>query len=312
MKLIKVLTLIAVLSSFTALKISSRNRIRNRSAAPADNIIYQFTLGFLAALSGQPKFIDECSQQVPGWEAAAPEEESNNNTERELGGETSSTLQKVLGYLGVAIDAICNFKDKIIAFLTKRYRRYMRLFMQGKTTKRFKWSLSGMWDTIKGTVTDIGNAVVKGAKAVGTTVIKAGQWVGKKVDDLYTFVKEEINKILEPIYKEFEKIKVKFLAWLERNPMMKKLFLFAKCFITNGGVKGIKTLYNAVKSIVELIPKLGTPAGWIELLVNLVCGWESLKDGIGFLTQGLNQADKKKKYNLYGRFLGKIFEAIAG
>jgi len=305
----KLISLFVLLLAFSCLFTRRVHRYSHRRG-PADNIVYQFILGFVAELSGQPAAIDECSQQVKGWESAATEE--NGDTEKQVGGETSTTFQKVLGYLGKAIDAVCNFKENIIGWLTKSFRRYIRLFIQGKTTRRFRWSLGGMWDSIKSAAVAVGDAVVSGAKTIGNAVVKGVEWVGKKADELFTYVKGQINTLLEPVYNLFEQIKAKFLAWLEKNPLMKKLFEFAKCFLTNSGVKGIKTLFNAVKSVVELIPKLATPAGWIELLVNLVCGWESLKDGINFLLSGIKETNAAKKYNFFGKFAGKIFEAIAG
>jgi len=191
----------------------------------------------------------------------------------------------------------------------------MRLFLQGKTRRRFSlaWSLSGMWDSIKSTASDIGNAIVSGAKAVGTAVIKAGEWVGKKDEDLYNYVKEQINTLLQPVYALFDAIKAKVIAWMSKSPLLVKLLAIGQCLYKNDVVKGIKGIFNAVKGMIELIPKLATPAGWIELVVNLVCGWEDLKNGIESLVAAIaEKADRLKRFNLYGKFAGFIFKAIAG
>ncbi len=106
-------------------------------------------LGFLEELKGESKLFDECTKVIRGWELTADEEEKKKelSADKKLGGDTKATFQQVLGYLGVAIDTVCNFKEKIIAFLTKNYRKYQRLYLQEKknSIKLYK----NIWGEIK-------------------------------------------------------------------------------------------------------------------------------------------------------------------
>lgn len=309
MKLVYLLLILVAFQAVTSRRIR-RHHARHHHRAPADNIVYQFILGFITALGGQEKLITECSAQFPGWESASTAQ--TDTTQTEMAG-TPTTFQTVLKYLGMAIDAICNFKDNIIEFLTKKFRRYVRLFLQGKVRGRFgRGFFSGIWNGIKKGAAAVGNAVVSGAKAVGNTIIKGAEWVGKKAEELFAWCEKKFQELLEPVYELFESIKAKVVAWLEKNPTIKKLLEFGVCFLNNNGVKAIKTMFNAIKSIVELVPLLATPAGWIKLVINLVCGWKSLKEGIEAFIEGWNNTSAPHKFNRYGYAVGKFAEAIAG
>jgi len=117
---------------------------------------------------------------------------------------------------------------------------------------------------------------------------------------------------MQPVLDVFESIKEKFIAFLDKNPVLKTWFNFAKCFLEHEGTKQIKGLYERLKSFVTTIAALGNALGWVKLLVNLVCAWEDLRDGIAFLKLGFKEAKKPAKYNFFGRFVGKLVKAIAG
>jgi len=283
-----------------------------RTRGPADNPLYQFIIGFLSELSGTPEFFDLCSKKVEGWESVGTQEELNDNVDKELGTERS-TLDKILGYLGKGIDLICGFKDNIIGFLSKKLRRYFRLFLHGRTRRRrFRWTVSGLWDDIKSVANDVGESIVKGTSKAGSSVIDGVKWVGKKSSEAVEYVKDKLDTLLKPLFDLFEKIKAKIMNFLTKHPLLLKLLLFARCFLENNGVKAIKTLVTALTALVSLVPKLATPAGWVEVIVNLICGWKDLKEGIDFLKKGLDEKDKNKRFNFYGKFTGKIAAALAG
>ncbi len=151
--------------------------------------------------------------------------------------------------------------------------------------------------------------MIKGAKKLGNITIKGKKWEGKKVEEVYKFTEKTLDNTVQPIYNILEKTKVKLIEWLQKNPVMKKLYDFAKCFFNNNAINGNKTIFDAISSIVELIPKLSIPAGWIEFLVKIVCGWESLKKSIEFLIKANKETDRLKKYHLYGKFMGRLVEA---
>ncbi len=299
-------------------KYRNKARFHLKTVAVADNILYQFLLGCVAELSGQPAFIDECSKQVPGWESAGVTEDKDvaakkaESTDEVLKSEVP-TWKKILGYLGTAINIVCTLKSKIIDFLTKKRRRWNRLFAQGQAkTKRFKFDFGKFISGAKQAFEDVGNAISKGAQKVKSAVVEGVDWAKKKASEISDFLKQKIQEKVKPVLELYEDIKAKFTNWLSKHPIMEKTFNFLKCIITNKGAQGIKAMVDAVKSLIALIPKLGSPAGWITLIVNLVCGWEDLRDGIQFLLSGMKETDRKKKYNFYGKFTGKLIKAIAG
>jgi hypothetical protein len=267
------------------------------------NIIYRFILGFLAQLGGNEALVLKCSGQFPTWEQAQIKETSSSeSTDAQVGGD-HSTFTKVLNFLGSAITTICNFKEKIISFLFKRFRRYRRLFLQGKIRSGFRlgWSLSGAWSWIKTKAADVGRAVVA-----------TGQWIGKKVDELWEWIKEKINTVLQPIYDFFDQLKAKFVGWLRQNPTMAALLDFASCLHNNGSASALLTVAHVVLRLTLLIPSLATPVGWIALVVHLVCGWEHLRNGINFLLAAVRNTDRLMKYYQYGQMTGEFLRAISG
>jgi len=294
----------------------SHHRSHHRQNPPkgvqSSNVVYQFLMGALAEISGAYSLIDGCSTIIPKWATeVADKEEAKSSIEDETK-PMETTFDKILGYLGAAINFACSVKDKIIEFFSKRRIRYHRLFMQGKTRKRFNWSFTGFVSTVGGTISSVGSGIAAGARTLKDSVIEKVDWAKKKADDVIQYIKDKLEGLLKPILDFFDSLKVKFNAFLEKNPVLKIWFEFVKCFLKNDGIKAIKGLFETLSSFVSAIGALATPAGWVKLVINLVCGWEDLRDGINFLKLGFKEKAKPAKYNFYGRFIGKFMKAIAG
>lgn len=313
--LILLISLLCLSSVFNHRIRKNSLRHRHRYQGPTNNILYQFLLGMIAEFSGEAGWIDNCSKQVPGWESAGDSENGNadkkkdGSMEKDLAG-NQSTFKKILGYLGTAINVVCTVKDKIISFFTKSRRRYSRLFTEGKL--RTRWPFEDFFSKVGNAFADAGNAIVSGAKKVKNAVVDGVDWAKKKASEIAEFIKNKCKEIFQPVLDLWDDIKKKFTEWLSKHPMMEKVFNFLNCFITNKGLQGMKGLYDSIKNLLALIPILGTPAGWVTLVVNLICGWEDLKAGIEFCAQGIKESDRPKKYNYFGKFFGRIVKAIAG
>ncbi len=280
---------------------------------PSNNILYQFILGFIAELSGAPKLIDDCLDQVPGWESAGTTEETKDETTKQMGGDTSSTLSKVLKFVGGAIDLVCAYKIKLICSLTKKARRFQRLLLQGKVRRNQSWwNPVDLWDDVKTSASKISEAVVSGAKKLGNAVKEGAQWVGKKASELGNYIKEQLIKVFKPVSDLFDSIKQKIINFYTTNPLIQKVIKFVKCFLKNGIVRAVKNLIKVFKGLITLIPTLGSPAGWVQLLVNLICGWKDLKIGVEFLLKGLKETEKLVKFNDFGKFAAHMLKACVG
>jgi hypothetical protein len=270
-------------------------------------------MGLIGELSGNSKMIETCMAVIPGWESAGTTEEKGGDSEKSVGGETQSTLDKVLSFLGDAIDLVCEYKVKLICTLTSSAKRYRRLLLQGKISRHRRWWIAdAIWDTVSTAASSVTEAVVTGAKAIGNAVVDGAKWVGKKAEELKAYILEKLKTIFQPVSDLFDKIKQKVITYFTTNPLVQQAIKFFKCLISNGAVRAIKTLISVVKNTISLIPSLATPAGWVTLLINLICGWKDLRDAVGFLQKAWKENDRLVKYNYIGKFTGRTLKAIAG
>lgn len=271
-------------------------------------------LGLVAELSGSPNMIDICTQQIPGWESAGKAaEDKGTGVEGDVGGETKSTLDKVLTFIGDAIDLVCSYKIKLICTLTGKARRFRRLLLQGKVSKTGNWwNPVDVWNDVQKITTKITSTIVSGTKAIGNKVVDGVKWVGKEAKQLAKYIGEKLKTIFKPVMDLFDKIKTKIVHFITTNPTIQKALAFFKCMLSNGAVRAILTLIKVIKGFITLIPTLATPAGWVQLLVNLICGWKDLRDGIKFLGQGFSTTDMPTKFNYFGKFTGRLLKAASG
>jgi len=287
---------------------SSVRRAHNKASK---NLFYQFLLGFLASLGGDSKFVDECSQHVPGWESAGKTEETNDSMNTDLKHQ-HTIFDKALSMIKDGVTMICEFKEDIVKFLEKQTRRYIRLFLQGKTrSRRMTWNISSLISDVAGDIKKAAVAVKDGVAKVGDTVVAGVKWVGKKVEEVANFIQTQMKEWLKPVFDLYEALKARVMKFLKEHPFLMNLALFAACFIKNKGVELIKELHHILKRFVELLPKLATVGGWIRLVANLICHWEGLKKGMESLKKGLEATNKEKRYHHFGHFAGHFLRAIS-
>ncbi len=308
-----ILTLFLLLSvSFTRRVKTFRKYGRYHSHLPKayNNPLYQIMLGLLSELDGKATYIDECSQHVPGWEAAGKAEESSD-TIKTATTKPQSKFEKILPYLGKGIDFICGYKDDIKKFLISAIKRYFRLFLQGKTRRnRFKWNPDSLWNSVQAKATKFGEDVLEGTTSMGSTIIGAINFVCKTIDQLKDFMKEQIKKVLEPITKLWEEMKAEFLAFLSNNPMIKQALLFIKCIYDNKAAIKVEGFIKPLKGFVARLKTLNTGEGWINLIVDAICNWSELKKAIKFLSKAWNSTSAAEKFNMFGKFVGKLIQTL--
>lgn len=310
MKFIHLFVIILAITLVTSTKI--RNDRRRKEKQPSNNVFYQFLLGVLSTLSGDAKFIDECSQEVKGWEAAGTAEESGEAMTTELK-DQDTIYDKAIKMCQKVIDMICEFKDDIVKYLTGQFRRYVRLFLAGKTRRRrFSWSITGLFDSAKSAISKAANSVSKGLSKVKDAVVDGVKWVGKKAEDIMEHIKTKLNEVFKPVFDLYNNMKARVVKYLKEHPFLANLLLFCKCFIKNKGVENIKSMYNAAKAFITLIPQLATVGGWIQLVANLICGYADLAEAIKEIKAGMSSRTKPEKYNHYGKFTGLLMKVVGG
>jgi len=370
--------------------------------------MYRFLQGFIIALAGDVTIIEACSGKVPGWLDAGEREKKDLTSKKEMGGETSSTFTKIMGYLGKAVDFICIVKYKIMSFLTIKLRRRMRLFIQGKSRVRMRWfgedlfngianvsvqighgiadatvvaakgvahaavatgegiadvsvmtakgvaqasvitanavadasvitakavasaavaSANGIVDatlfitnnvekiaraTANLSLEEIASNIVKGVYDIGHLVIDGTDILKKTTAQCLTYLKDKINEVFKPFWDLLDKIKAKILNYLLKSELFKTLFPFAECFIGLTQVKNSIKLFSTITTLIVKIPQLAAGFGWIELCVNLFCGWRQLKMAFDWLFKANDEADPLVAYGYHGKFAGYLMEAVAG
>jgi len=393
--------------------------------------MFRFVQGFIIALSGDVNIIEACSGKVPGWLDAGEREKKDNASKKEMGGETSSTFMKILGYLGKAVDFICIVKYKIMSFLTISFRRRLRLFIQGKSrVKRMKWFGADLWKGISNVTVKIGHGIadvsvivgksvakaavvsaeavadasVISAKAVakaavvsaeavadasviaakgvakaavvsaeavadvsvitakavataaiataegvveatlfitnkvekiaratanlslreiaqnlitgvydiGSLVIDGANLLKKTVEQCLNYLKEKIQELFKPFWDLLDRIKTKIMNYLLKSELFRTLFPFAECFVGLHQVKESIKMFSTITTLIVKIPQLAVGFGWIELCVNLFCGWRQVKQAIEWLLKANDEPDPLEAYSSHGKFAGYLMGAVAG
>jgi phage-related protein len=260
--------------------------------------------------------IDTCLPT--SWKnASQPEEDDmDKNVAQE-----QSTWSKIGEAIGIAINVVCIAADvvkSIIEYFTKNakrfMRRYIRLFLQGKIRRSFRmrgW-FSSAWDSIKSVASTAASAVATGVSKAYSTVkdaaVATASYVGKVVTVITDEIKSAITGIIDKAVDIFETIRAKIKAFFS-SPLMQAILTFVKC---------VKALKEAAGNIVKLIEGFtekaalitAFPAGWIKIILGLICAWQDLKDAVGYLVSGWKETNKDKKWNNYGRFVGKLIYTI--
>jgi len=220
-------------------------------------------------------------------------------------------FSSILSFLGSAIDAVCAVKSYLMAFLnTKiklflRRRNYMRLFMQGELSLTKKQIFSWVSDFIKtaaNNFVDLGKEAIEIVKSGVKSVTSSVTQLGTK---LYNKAVEAVTKLVGPLLEKIEDAKTYLSNLFTSFPFLFEVLPLLSC-ITNS-VAAFKTIGFRILKFIQVLPTLFT-TGWIKVLINLLCEWRNLKDGIDALL--LAFAGTKIAYNA-GVFIGKIIYIIS-
>jgi len=286
------------------------------SASPnASSKFFQFAAGSLSVLSGQEDFIDGCLAKLPGWQASeAQEAASAAGVEKTVSPADASTWTTILGYLGVGINVACMFKDKIMGLIRGKTRKFLRrnrrLFLQGKKLK--KWTWGGLFDSVVSAVSGVWDNITKTFRKGYQYTIDGVNWMVAKGTQLTNYVTNVLKTIMTPMLTAIENLKQKLVMWLTQSPQMVKYRELVNCLINLNTLKAIKGLYDALMGFISTVTALATPAGWVDLLLNLICGWASLKSAIEAFKSAWGQGNVLLKFNSYGKALGFMLNAIIG
>lgn len=192
-------------------------------------------------------------------------------------------------------------------------RRNRRLFLQGKKLRNFRknW-FTDIWDDITDFVGGAADMIQQGvAWATGhavSLVVDGTNWAVQTAKKIGDFIAEAIKRVIKPLGEAFENIKAKIMGFIN-SPWVQNAILIFNCI--KQAVGAVQTLIKTITGFVSNIAALGSPAGWIKLLVNLICGWETLKAAIEQFKHSWTQP-APAKWNHFGRGLGNLVKAIAG
>ncbi len=293
MKFITLLVLCLAFSLVISTRLFNRHRNHHKHKLSTKGAFMDFIAGFINGATGQDA-VTVCKNALDG-------KDGDVASNKEVASKEETPLwQKILKLLGKIIDVCCKWKSKIIEWITKKWRRYRRLFLQGKSTK-------GFWGDIWNGIKSAGNAIVETVKDVAHHVYKVGEFVWKSAQELWTWLKEKIENLFGPIFDAFKAMKKKIMDWIETNPTIKALLRWLKCIMT--AKDAAKGLISIAKGFITLIPKLTNPVGWVQLAVNLICGWEKLKNGIEAMLKAIKGENSARNW---GEFAGNIIAAISG
>jgi len=301
-------------------------RRRHHSSAMAkgwkESGLFNFAKGFFVTLA---RNYVEVILQCIGLNAAAVkfpaiDPDDNNLVEKEEAGDTA-TWKTILGYLGKAIDVVCIFKDKVQEYFGIVRRRWLRkqrkLFAQGKRMMRAKWWdwVETGWAAVKAKFSASYSAFQAKAASLAKDIVGGLDWAKAKADDVINWVGVKIKEVFAKIVKAFSAIKDRFVTYFKNNKF-DALKSFLSCFNTIAlSDDGLGKSYNPLKVFTDFwatLAGLGTPVGWAKLLVNLICNWSNLKDGIENIVKSYQEKVKAAKWQYAGVASAKFMISIAG
>jgi len=359
--------LLLLLLIFSTISISARKArfhskygSRSRAKDFKQTRVYAFLKGFVVELAGKEHIIDAChdeflqsikevgveNEPITSPAAVAAVAKKDDDVKKDTG--LASVMTKVLGYLGIVIDIVCMVKTFILTALTRRFRRYRRLFFQGRTRRSFKYKtefntilmskgfFSKVWDSF----TDFGKTVVsnvkkvydysaavtskvvnsvvdsvenstafKAMKEVGSKVMEGVEYLGDKLKQAFDWVVTKVKEAWHKIVELFTSIKDKIVGWFTKHDCVKIVMASAHCLV-RVSLAYIK-LNVTVSKIAGIGLKLANPAGWILILTNLLCGWKLLKKAVEEFMLFVNTTGLDSSEH-FGRFIANMIAALAG
>jgi len=278
MKYLTLFVIYLVLSSSMSTLLDRRSRTKRSSkrstTKQAKNKWVRLLFGAVVGISNtSPTKINDC---VPDALKGADEKAVIEKPD-----EKKSMLTKALDIISQVLNFICNFKDKIKEFFKRRLKRLnKKVFLQ-------RYRAMGLFDDI-----------MDGIKSVGEYVKKKWEDIkdwGKKLADnivgLWTQVKDIVSKIVNSEFVQ----------------TIKKIY---DCFETAKKtgeeiVKVIKGIYDKVQTVIA--------GGWVgvaKVFIDLICAFDTFRESVNFLIQALGTASIPDRWELYGKFAGRLLRAL--
>jgi len=317
-------------------------------------VAYKFIWGFMLELSGKGDIIESCYTEIK-----AIMHSDNGKPCAEAGtkkpSESLTVMEKVIKYLGIAIDVLCTVKHFILSALTRRFRRFKRfrrLFIQGRSTRRFRLkvefhrvlSSNDFFDKIGKGFRDFGDDVKNGIKGLGDDIKDKFEDFGHDIKETFeeignskvgTFFKKTGEKIAEGVTLVGDKIGQGFQWFKDKcSEAFNKVVEYLKRIKDKivewvNGNKNIKLLISIVKCLIKVgsaywkvqvtLTKVATlgvtlanPIGYVTLILNFMCGWKLVKKGVEWFRQMTNEDDRLMQAEDFGRFIANIAAAFAG
>ncbi len=245
--------------------------------------MYQFFKGFLEAGLGGANF-DSCLPR--SWRSATSPDQGvfENNVAN-----YKHTWQKVLGYLGRAIDLFCSIRSAVAKFkdwLQKKEGKKRRMFLH-----KSGW---GLWNRVRNTVRHVTNSIK---------------------DKFRHLSRRARNALTGPVTHAYEKFKqIRYgLNNFYHSSFFQKLKAAATC--VKDLARAVYSIYkNALAIYVGINQKMAMiaafPAGWVPFAINLVCAWKSFAQVIKYIIEGCRHYGYVR-WNYFGKALGKLAHTIA-
>ena len=253
-------------------------------------------------------------------EKSAESDESTSSISEIDSAENANSNLKLLGKF---VDFICMVKDTVITFFKELGRRYLRrqrrLFAQGKISRiRVKWwswidSIIDAAKNLGNYILNAGQSLYEKAKSVAskfTELVKDGiDLVTAKANQVTDWVKEKLKSVFSIVGKWIDSLKEKFIRFFE-SKWFKALTNFITC--VTSGPELFKEISERFKNIPTQVMRLigMDPIAWIKLIVNMICGWEKLKNAFVAFKTAWNAVGPTKWQN-YGKFAGYLISFIA-
>ena len=290
-----------------ARRIKNHKTQKTHTRTHTDSHWYQFFIGFATEFVGGVS-IDTCLPE--DWKNSTPNAMDKKEVEECV--ETGTVWGKIKSLLTSAVTVVCwitHLKEYALKYILRlfgwKYRRHLRLFMEGKRTAKYKWEFEGFFkkaeSELKEAASSIANKTVKIATEIAEKVKNSAQVA-------YGKIKEVLGTIFKPVIDLYLSIKEKFVKFWN-SPMMLTIRGILDCVkvLANAAYLILKVVANITKIIVRLAA--GDPLIWIEIIFALICKWEEFKKLINYIVHAI-AATGEQKWNLFGRFLGGLLYNI--
>jgi len=161
-------------------------------------VAYKFIWGFMLELSGKGDIIESCYTEIK-----AIMHSDNGKPCAEAGtkkpSESLTVMEKVIKYLGIAIDVLCTVKHFILSALTRRFRRFKRfrrLFIHGRSTRRFRLKVE--FDKVLNSK-GFFESIEKGLKGLGEDISKGVTGIRHEIGDKIDYIENGVKNTIEEL-----------------------------------------------------------------------------------------------------------------